>query len=140
MRDGMKMALGIVAAIILMMGIALASGGWRYITAEFFGKVDQQVQLESAENRTIQYERFFSLCSAAKSFQQTVGIQEQRLENTEDSKVRDRIYSNVAGLKSQLAKTVNEYNTMSGTHTRGRFKAANLPYQLNTGAPITCVN
>lgn len=139
MRDGLKLTLGIVAAIVLMAAVALASGGWRYITAEFFGKVDQQVQLESAENRTIQYERFFSLCSTAKSFQETIEIQEQRLENTEDGKSRDRIYSNVAGLKSQLAKTVNEYNAMSETHTRGRFKAANLPYQLNTGAPITCV-
>lgn len=140
MKNGFRNLLIVVAVMATLGALAVASGAWRYVTAEFFGKVDQQVQLESAENRTIQYERFFSLCSTAKSYQQSIAIQQERLDNVVDSTVRDRIYTNVAGLQSQLAKTVNEYNVMSNTHTRGRFKSANLPYTLNTGVPIVCVN
>lgn len=133
-----------ISILIIAIIISLTVGGWawRYYTAEIRGTVDAEEQIESAPSRISNYNRFYNLCSNVQQYETQIDVQENMLEKTVDSDRKDRIQSNIAGLKGQRAHSIQRYNAMARqNYTAGRFRASDLPYQLDTNADETiCYN
>lgn len=139
MKDAAKILLTVFGVLIVIAAIVSAVWAIRYFTAETRGIITAEEQIESAPSRITRYEHFFDLCAAAQSMQHALKAQEERLQHASSDKEASRIRSNVAGIKSNLARTINQYNSeASQDYTSGRFKASNLPWQLSHEGEIKC--
>ncbi|WP_019558520.1 hypothetical protein [Thioalkalivibrio sp. ALE12] len=128
-----------VATILTIALLVAAIWAIRYYTAEVRGVISGEEQIESAPSRISRYEHFFDLCASVQTQKAALAAQRDRLERVTDDGVRDRIESNIAGLTTQVARTVNRYNAeASKDYTSARFRASNLPYQLSTEGDTTC--
>ena len=130
---------GYVIAFFVCM-VLLVFGGWafKYFTAPIKGTVDAEVQIESAESRISNYNHFYDLCSQVQSMKQSIQNQKELLEYSDDEN-RQRVLANIAGMKSQLSRYVNQYNAdASKSYTAARFRSATLPYKLYIDGTTNC--
>lgn len=126
--------LAIAGVVLLLVAIGIGSWGFRVYTAEWKGKGDAHIQIQSAENRIVQYERFFNLCVSVQNAETALDGEYKRLEQTQDTTERNRIFANISALQTTRANGINEYNASALKHyTDGQFLASNLPYQLVGG-------
>lgn len=129
--------LGVITALV---AITFAGWGFTYLTAPLKGRVDAEVQIESAHSRIGRYEYFFDLCASVQQMEASLEAQRELLGSLTENKDKVRVGTNIAGLKSQLAGAVAKYNTESAkSYTAARFKASNLPIRLSTGGSTQCV-
>lgn len=126
-----------------LLGIAVlisASWAYRYFTAPIRGAVTAEEQLESAASRIARYDYFFDLCASVQRQKAQLAAQQERLQSEPEGKIKSRIRANIAGIKSQVAGSVAQYNAESAkSYTSARFKASNLPFQLTTNGETQCV-
>lgn len=128
--------IAVIAAIFLL---TVGGWAWRYYTAEVRGTVDAEEQIESAASRIARYEEFYNRCASVQSHEDALVAQEERLANLDsDSKEASRVRTVIAGIKSQRARAIRQYNAdASNSYTSGRFRASNLPYRLDIDARQT---
>lgn len=132
-------ALYVVLGILVTVLITGGAWAWKYYTAHWSGKVDAEQKIESGNSQISNYNHYFDLCSVAKTRQQSLKTQKNLLEMAEDSKEKIRVRSNIAGLESQLNRSINQYNVDARKeYTMARFKDSDLPFQLNFSEPINC--
>lgn len=131
----------IVFSVLLAL-VLLVVGVWvvRYYTAEIRGVITGEEQIESAPSRISRYEHFFALCAAVQSQKAALLAQKQRLSaDGMDAREQSRVRSNIAGIESNIARTVAQYNAeASKDYTSARFRASNLPYQLSVEGETRC--
>ena len=132
---------GIILAAVFGIAVLVLGGlGVRYLLAEPRGIVGAEEQIESAPSRISRYEEFFNLCATAQTQKAALEAQKERLNSNPEGVHLRRIESNIAGLKAQIARTVNTYNSRATqSYTSGRFRDSNLPYQLSTKGETQCV-
>lgn len=125
-----------------VVGISLlVTGGWayRYATAPVSGAIDAREQIFRGSNMISRHDEFYSLCATAQTQQTMLSNHQSDLQYAETADEQQRIRRNINGVRAQLHRTVNQYNSDArNSYTRGRFLASNLPYQLNAEGVITC--
>lgn len=127
---------GLLALVVLIS----ATWAFRYLTAPIRGSVNAEEQLESAASRIARYDYFFDLCASVQRQKAQLAAQKERLSSEPDGKIKSRVRANIAGIKSQVAGSVAQYNAESAkSYTSARFKASNLPYQLTVEGETQCV-
>lgn len=116
--------IGAACAFMLVIAVlALATGGWQYLTAPFFGRVEAERAIESGPSRTALYDRFFDLCAGIQAIEGQIDAQ-SAIEN-------ERSRQNVAGLQGRRAQLIARYNADAAKdYTAARFRDADLPYHI----------
>lgn len=138
----MKLAFGIIGAIVgviaLGLSVMLITGTLKKETADFRGGVDQVEQVEgNADYRIAAYDRFFALCAQVQGNEATIKSLEEELVTADESR-KSVIRATLTGVKSQRAQNIAEYNAdASKEATAAKFKASNLPYNLDVNAEET---
>jgi hypothetical protein len=131
----------IVAGLVLA-GI-ITGGIWAFVyyTADTRGKVQAQQQIKSGANRIQPYDHFFNLCAAVQTDEARLEAQYQVLAAGPSQDERERILTNIAGIASDRADAINQYNADARKdYTIGQFRSSALPYQLPTGTYTKGVN
>lgn len=128
-----------VSFIFIITAITAGSLAYRYYMAPVHGKVNAEVQIESAPSRIQKYEHFFNLCAQVQTMKASIAAQRDLLDPAETTKERSRIRANLAGMTAQLARYVNQYNADSQkNYTKARFKDSSLPYTLSVDGKTFC--
>ena len=124
-------AFAIVCIICLFLLITGISGGLTYLLAPFRGAVNAEVQIESGANRRYTYDHFHNLCASIKAVEFKIDEQKSLLAQELTDDMKRMVLTNVAGLASQRASKIAEYNADSNkAYTSGRFKDSNLPRNI----------
>ena len=145
-----------VKAVLLTIGVLLglwllvaAFFGLSVATAGLFGRGQQIIQVNSAENRTFQYNHFFDLYGTVKTqtsqYRQALTAYKQYQTNhkgdssyavtTEEA----RLGSVALGLQALCTENINQYNADAQKVVTGAlFKDNNLPERLPDGAVTNC--
>lgn len=140
MNNVLKTAGLVVVALFVLALLSLAGLAWRYYTAEVRGKVDAQVQIESAPSRITRYEHYFDLCAAVQGYEGALTAQRALLSSA-DGKEAERVRANIAGIAAQRARAIAQYNAdASKSYTSARFLGASLPRSLDVNAEFTTCN
>lgn len=123
--------LALVATFAIVWGVILATQGMRYATAGLFGRIEAEVQIESAGSRIANYDHFFDLCASVQKAESGLDAQYQALDGAESSKERERIRANIAGLQVARLGGIFQYNVDARKdYTKGRFRDSDLPWDL----------
>lgn len=144
MKNDTLKIIGVVMVVFgLIIAIVAGSWAWRYYTAEIRGVVDAEQQIEGRDSRIANYEYFYDLCSAIKSYQLALQVQksgyEQAMEQERSEDVLNRYQSNIIGLESQFYRAIQRYNADARkVKTRARFLGEDLPLQIHNEGPISC--
>lgn len=123
--------------VITVIGIAILliiAGIWafRYFTAPIRGSIGAYEQIQSEDTRIVAYNYFFNLYASIQAYPPMIKAQEESLAQTSNEDEKERIRANIAGLKSQLARSIAQYNADARkSYTIGQFRDWNLPYQIN---------
>lgn len=127
--------------VIGLIALTAFGYGYRYFMAPIKGKVAAEEQLESASNRIQRYNHFFDLCASVQRQKAQLAAQRERLQSEPEGKFKSRVRANIAGIQSQIAGSVAQYNADSTkSYTAARFKDSNLPYRLTIEGKTTCVS
>jgi hypothetical protein len=119
--------LGIIGIFVLIGG----SWAWRYYTAPIEGRVGAQEQIQSKEMMITAYNHFYDLYAKIQSYEVTLQAFNTQLAQVTD-KERERVLANIAGVTSQRARDIAQYNAdAKKDYTIGQFRDKGLPYQLN---------
>lgn len=127
------------AAVVGFVGIMVATdlGGLMYqkLTAPFRGAVEAERMIEGGASRIQRYQEFFNICQGIQAKEDA--IDNLNANNSMDEQKRDTA---VTANQNARATLIAEYNSKSAqSYTAARFKASNLPYQINRG-PYTGMN
>jgi len=133
----------IVAVVILiaavLWGIAAGIWGLGVATAGIYGRGTQIRQVNSAANRTFQYNHFFNLYSDVKSEVQQIGTTNATLGATTDEAEHTRLSSVLLGLENICITNTNQYNADAAKVVTGAlFRDSSLPQTLPDGPTTNC--
>lgn len=127
----LKCFAGLLIIITLFLIAAGISGGLTYLLAPFKGAIQAEVQIESGANRRYTYDHFHNMCAAIKAIEIKIDTQQQLLSSVSTEDQRTMILTNIAGLSSQRASKIAEYNADSEkAYTSARFKDDRLPRNI----------
>lgn len=121
------------AAVVGFVGIMIATdlGSLAYmkLTAPFRGQAEAERMIESGASRIQRYQEFFNICQGIQAKEDAI---DNLLANTSmDVTKRDTA---ITANQNARAALIAEYNSKSAqAYTAARFKASNLPYQINRG-------
>lgn len=147
-REGAKLSGGVVAILVALLVLGTGGGIFAAYYDNWFSSVtaEQRGQRGVRENtqanaafRQAAYEEFFSLCSSAKTKQESIANLDEELHAGVSESRKEQILASKTALRNSLSDVVNEYNTKSNEYTRAQFLDSKLPYPLNTKDEIQCV-
>lgn len=125
----------VLGVMIILGATGLLNSAYRYVTAEWFGIVDAEVQIESGANRRFQYDKFFNLCSEVQAVEDKIDAQNELLDRDLSDVQKNMIITNLSGLQSARADAIRQYNADARKdYTSARFLDNDLPVQLPTAA------
>ena len=128
--------LWLVGILIVVALITAAVFGIKWVTAPVRGKAQARETIYSGNNRIVQYEKFFDLCTSVQTAEQTIIALKEQLKNTTNEDDKTTIATNITANISSRADAVNEYNNNSHkNYNEAKFKASNLPYSLSITIP-----
>lgn len=134
LNTGTLLLYGVLALVVtfaVVWAIILATQGMRYATAGLFGRIEAEVQIESAGSRIANYEHFFNLCVSVQKAEAGLDAQHDALEGAETVRERERIRANIAGLQVARLGGIQQYNADARKdYTKGRFRDSDLPWDL----------
>lgn len=127
------------AAVIGFVGFMATTdiGGLLYqkFTAPLRGQSEAERSIEGGASRIQRYQEFFNICQGIQSKEDA--IDNLKANGSMDTQKRDTA---ITANQNARATLIAEYNSKSGqAYTASRFKASNLPYQINRG-PYTGSN
>jgi len=121
-----------ILLILTIPALIIITWGYRYYTAEIRGRIDAKEQIESSDHRIYSYEYFYNMYGTIQSYETAIEEQEDLLEYAETVSERQRIRQNLAGIRSQRRRAIEQYNARASMiETRGKFLADDLPYHIN---------
>ncbi|WP_410480716.1 hypothetical protein ACJ70E_16020 [Pseudomonas plecoglossicida] len=130
----------VFAALVL---IVLSAGllAWKYLTAEVSGRVNAEVQIESAPSRIANYEGYFDQCAAIQGYEASLVAQKATLAglNGDDA---NRVRTVIAGITAQRSRAIAQYNVdVRKDYTKARFLDSGLPKVIDAKSEVTvCAN
>lgn len=122
---------------VFIIGVAALRGG----LASFFGRMQAEVDIESADSRIANYTAFFNRCAAVQGYEDQLTVLEDQLQETPESDTEEvnRLRQSIAGLEGQRARAIRRYNSeATQDYTAARFRDSDLPYQLSIEGTNTC--
>lgn len=130
----------ISVAVIIGLGVLIGGGlGLRAVLAEPTGQVEAREHTQSGTNRIAQYERFYDLCTSAKTAQDQITNLEQERDGGVSESRDSQITSSITALRGKRDEAVNKYNSLAQRDYRaGQFRASNLPFEIDGQEPIKC--
>jgi hypothetical protein len=132
-------------AIIFFLGV-ISWGIWFFCvaTAPVVGRGNQHIQINSAENRTFQYQRFFDLDATIRAQALNLDAAKKDLaafnaqfppsasEGFAITESRNNKSANVTGLRQILLSNITQYNNDAQEWTRNQFLDNKLPDHFDT--------
>lgn len=130
----------ITGAVIVGLAVLIGGGiGLRYALAEPTGQIQAREHTQSGSNRIAQYERFFDLCTSARTAQDQISNLEQEHDGGVSESRESQITSSITALRGKRDESVNKYNSLAQRdYTAGQFRASNLPFEIDGQEPIKC--
>jgi hypothetical protein len=134
-----------LAALAFVLVIGAVLWGLGVFTAPVVGKGEQYKQINSAPNRTFQYQRFFDLDgtirtqvrNAAKARDELTAFNASNTQRPDENfaitESRNQIRANAVGLGQLCQSNVNQYNNDAQEWTRDQFLDSKLPEHFNPG-------
>jgi len=133
-KEGMKIALVVVLALLLLGLIAAGIWFFRVAVAQPKGEGDAHIQKYSAENWVEAQARFEDMYAEVVATDQKIQVAKERLDaNPDDRTAEDTYY----GTKTICLSFVGEYNAEARKYLAEDFRAADLPDQISTTDPTT---
>jgi len=134
-----RIVASVVFVVAVLWGITATIWGMGVATAGIYGRGTQIKQVNSAENRTFQYNHFFNLYSDVKSEVQQIGTTNATLAATTDESEHGRLASVLLGLENICITNTNQYNADAAKVVTGAlFRDNNLPQMLPDGPVTNC--
>ena len=134
------MKTGAIVLLVIVGLVASICGGYaiRYYTAPIRGEVEAYEQIQGAGTRISAYNYFFNLYASIQAYDPAIQAQEELLAMTTDTDERARIGQNIAGLKSQKARSIAQYNADAmKSYTIGQFRDWQLPFEISSDSVTT---
>jgi len=134
MRNKIVVAiLSLIGSIVILLAIIYGGGLLQRMTADFRGETSQIEQTEAdSDYRISAYDQFYDKCASVQSIESKIRNLEEELENTDDKQRQSILKTSVTASKNKRAEMIQSYNADARKEdTRGKFKASDLPYELN---------
>lgn len=132
MKPGLKIAAGVLAAIIVVTLIGWAGWAISVTTSGPKGQGDAIKTKNSAQNWTAAQAKFEELHQGIQSADQKTELAGQRLAAKPDDLTLQQQH---AGIQSGCISLVADYNAESRKFLSEDFKSVDLPYQIDTTNP-----
>lgn len=117
-------------AVVLLVVLSLGFKAWKYYTAEMSGKVNAEVQIESAPSRIAGYESYFDQCAAIQGYEAAIKVQKDVLSSL-DGEDAARTRTVIAGISAQRGRAIAQYNADARkAYTQARFLDSGLPKHI----------
>ena len=129
---GWKIALGCIAAVVIIFVLIFAISGISQGTAEIRGGTDaREKTVGNGSYRIAAYDQFYDLNAAVETLEGQICT----MKSAEGLPANQRA-TNVLALTNQRTALVNEYNNdAEKAGTIGQFRASNLPSELSQEMP-----
>lgn len=140
MGIGLLILVAIAAALV---AIDLSYTWYKSQTAEYHGKANAEVQIESAPSRMANYNSFYDQCAAIQGYESAIKVQESAITIGMPADDRSRTMTVIAGIQAQRGRAIAQYNADARKrYTAARFKASDLPFQIDdsTHGKTSCQN
>jgi len=142
----MKWFFGIVGtALAIWLGVVAI--GW--ITQPVRTASEVREKVGDADNVLLTYEHFHDLCAGVRSTDQKIAGKQDEIkaydkrhpdgdasDRFQAAPKRDRLDTELSGLKQARADLVEDYNAASAKANEGLFKDGDLPERLSSDTPI----
>jgi hypothetical protein len=128
-----------VFAVVIVLSLIGWLFGW--ISQPFRTAAGVREKVGNADNVLYQYEHFHDLCAAVRSTDTKIAAYDKRHPDGDDSDKfqaapkRDRLDTELTGLKQFRAERVEQYNADSAKANRSLFKDNSLPARLDESTP-----
>lgn len=121
----------VLVSFVLLLLIPLGVWGFRVATAEWRGRGDAHIQLNSAEFRIAAYDHFHDLCASIQGNEGQIDALQAQLQDAESERSRDLIRASLAGVIGGRKQAIARYNEDANKeYTVGQFRDSDLPYHL----------
>jgi len=125
-------------AVVVIGALSWLVWGMTVATSDIKGRGDQQIQINSATNRTFQYEHFLQLDGDIRSQAQAADTARKALATFEarhaagsgnyaDSQLEGQMMQDATGAEQICRNSVNTYNNESQSVLRQKFVDSRLP-------------
>jgi len=134
-------SLYLVFAVLVLIVLSAGLLAWRYLTAEVSGRVNAEVQLESAPSRIANYESYFDQCAAIQGYEAALAAQRSSLAGLSGDDA-SRVKTVIAGISAQRSRAIAQYNVdVRKDYTKARFLDSGLPKAIDDKSESTiCAN
>lgn len=131
-----KVLIGIgvfVGVMISFLIIIYSTGHLQRWTADFRGETEQIEQTEAnSDYRISAYDEFYDKCASVQSTESKIKNLEEELDDEDDSQRQTTLKTSITASKNKRAEMIQGYNADAKKEdTRAKFKASDLPYELN---------
>lgn len=126
-----RLVVGVIAVLLVCGGISWAIWGLKVFTSDIRGAGEQQIQINSARNRTQQQELFRSMYAKIKEYDKNLDV--AFLAKTEDPSSFNK--TNYSGLVMICNSAVEEYNAQVGKVSAEKWLPVDLPYVIDQTDP-----
>ena len=125
--------LSLIGVAVLFLVITFGFGSLQRWTADFRGETKQIEQTEANENYRISaYDQFYDRCASVQSIESKIKNLEDELAETDEKQRQSILKTSITASKNKRAEMMQKYNADARKEdTRGKFKASDLPYELN---------
>lgn len=145
-RNGCSWLGLLIVAIIVLVIVGAAIWGFGVLTSGVVGQGEQIKQINSASNRTFQYQHFFDLDATIRA--QSVNVQSAKKdladfdaqyppsanESYSITQLRGQKQGSLTGLEQLCAANIQSYNNDAQEFTRDQFLSNKLPQSFNVNA------
>lgn len=127
-----KIALGCLAAVVLVVALIFVTGGISRGTADFRGGTEvKERTVSDGKYRIASYEHFYDLNASVEALNKQICT----MQSTNSLPASQR-ETNILALTNQRIAAVEQYNAdVQKAETLGQYKANDLPYQLTQETP-----
>lgn len=131
----------IAFGLVALAAVSALTLGWKYLTAEVSGRVNAEVQIESAPSRLANYEAYFDQCAAIQGYEASLVVQREALVGLTGDDAQ-RVKTVIAGISAQRSRAIAQYNVdVRKDYTKARFLDSGLPKVIDAQSESTvCAN
>src|SRR5690625_1533972 len=132
-RPILTIALSLLGIAALFLAITYGGGALQRLTADFRGETGQIEQTEAnSDYRISAYDQFYDKCASVQSIESKISNLQEELDETNDKQSQSIVKTSITASKKKRAEMIQSYNADARKEdTRGKFKASDLPYELN---------
>lgn len=139
---GWTLLFGAIAIVVVLVLGAMAVFGFGFFakeTANFRGEIQELEETKASGSfRIYSYDHFFDLCVSVQNKEKAIGALQEELELHPSEGRKEQVIADITANKIAREESINQYNTDAQKEkTIGQFKAASLPYELNSNAKET---